>query len=204
MYFRLGKLRRVSTYVHMWWGIIGHVTVEAGNTVGTDGAPPQNLFLWLGILWLGILCVRKLVRSLLGSYLVNLLLGTLYQSINSVKHQQRRHLVFGVFTVIWSMWTGIHPARLRTLVVGRDIPCKSTLQAVEKILPTRQLCWRWRWIKPARLLCWWWTGMHSARSEIIVRGQSYGWRLEKYWPTNPSPPGECVPPAFGAGGGHTR
>ncbi len=23
------------------WGIIGHVTVEAGNTVGTDGAPPQ-------------------------------------------------------------------------------------------------------------------------------------------------------------------
>jgi hypothetical protein len=26
------------------WGIIGHVTVEAGNTVGTDGAPPQILF----------------------------------------------------------------------------------------------------------------------------------------------------------------
>ncbi len=25
----------------MWWGIIGHVTVEAGNTVGTDGAPPH-------------------------------------------------------------------------------------------------------------------------------------------------------------------
>jgi hypothetical protein len=24
------------------WGIIGHVTVEAGNTVGTDGAPPQD------------------------------------------------------------------------------------------------------------------------------------------------------------------
>ncbi len=23
------------------WGIIGHVTVEAGSTVGTDGAPPQ-------------------------------------------------------------------------------------------------------------------------------------------------------------------
>ncbi len=23
-------------------------------------------------------------------------------------------------------------------------------------------------------------------------------------PPNPSPPGECVPPAFGAGGGHTR
>ncbi len=42
VYFRLGKLRRVSTYVHMWWGIIGHVTVEAGNTVGTDGAPPQR------------------------------------------------------------------------------------------------------------------------------------------------------------------
>jgi hypothetical protein len=27
------------------------------------------------------------------------------------------------------------------------------------------------------------------------------WRLPKYWP---SPPGECVPPAYGAGGGHTR
>ncbi len=79
------------------------------------------------------------MRSLLGSSLVNLLLGTLYQSTNSVKHQQRRHFVFGVFTVIWSMWTGIHPARLRTLVVGRDIPCKSTLQAVEKILPTIEI-----------------------------------------------------------------
>ncbi len=42
------------------------------------------------------------------------------------------------------------------------------------------------------------------RREIIVRGQSYGWRLPKYWPPTPSPPGECVPPAYGAGGGHTR
>jgi hypothetical protein len=43
VYFRLGRLRRVSTYVHCTTdvGIIGHVTVEAGNTVGTDGAPPQ-------------------------------------------------------------------------------------------------------------------------------------------------------------------
>jgi hypothetical protein len=41
VYFRLGKLRRVSTYVQHVLGIIGHVTVEAGNTVGTDGAPPQ-------------------------------------------------------------------------------------------------------------------------------------------------------------------
>jgi hypothetical protein len=41
VYFRLGKLRRVSTYVQHVWGIIGHVTVEAGNTVGTDGTPPQ-------------------------------------------------------------------------------------------------------------------------------------------------------------------
>ncbi len=39
VYFRLGKLRRVSTYVQHVWGIIGHVTVEAA--VGTDGAPPQ-------------------------------------------------------------------------------------------------------------------------------------------------------------------
>jgi hypothetical protein len=40
VYFRLGRLRRVSTYVQHVWGIIGHVTAEAGNTVGTDGAPP--------------------------------------------------------------------------------------------------------------------------------------------------------------------
>jgi hypothetical protein len=41
VYFRLGRLQRVSTYVQQMWGIIGHVTVEAGNTVGTDGAPPH-------------------------------------------------------------------------------------------------------------------------------------------------------------------
>jgi hypothetical protein len=42
VYFRLGKLRRVSTYVQHVWGIIGHMTAEAGNTEGTDGAPPQK------------------------------------------------------------------------------------------------------------------------------------------------------------------
>jgi hypothetical protein len=31
MYFRLGKLQRVYTYVQQMWGIIGHVTVEAGK-----------------------------------------------------------------------------------------------------------------------------------------------------------------------------
>ncbi len=41
VYFKLGTLRRVSTYVQHVWGIIGHVTAEAGNKVGTDGAPPQ-------------------------------------------------------------------------------------------------------------------------------------------------------------------
>ncbi len=41
VYFRLGRLQRVSTYVQQMWGIIGHVTVEAGSPVGTDGAPPQ-------------------------------------------------------------------------------------------------------------------------------------------------------------------
>ena len=41
VFFKLGTLRRVSTYVQHVWGIIGHVTAEAGNTVGTDGAPPQ-------------------------------------------------------------------------------------------------------------------------------------------------------------------
>ncbi len=39
VYFRLGKLRRVYTYLQHMWGIIGHVT---GNAVGTDGAPPQK------------------------------------------------------------------------------------------------------------------------------------------------------------------
>ncbi len=42
VYFRLGRLQRVYTYVQQMWGIIGHVTVEAGNTVGTDGAPPHK------------------------------------------------------------------------------------------------------------------------------------------------------------------
>jgi hypothetical protein len=42
VYFKLGKLRRVSTYVQHVWGIIGHVTAEAGNAVGTDGAPPHH------------------------------------------------------------------------------------------------------------------------------------------------------------------
>jgi hypothetical protein len=42
VYFKLGTLRRVYTYVQHVWGIIGHVTAEAGNTVGTDGAPPHT------------------------------------------------------------------------------------------------------------------------------------------------------------------
>jgi hypothetical protein len=50
VYFRLGKLRRVYTYVQHIWGIIGHVTVEAGNAVGTDGAPPQLVFFHVKIL----------------------------------------------------------------------------------------------------------------------------------------------------------
>ena len=41
MYFKLGRLGTVSTHVQQMWGIIGHVTVEAGSPVGTDGAPPQ-------------------------------------------------------------------------------------------------------------------------------------------------------------------
>ncbi len=32
------------------WGIIGHVTVEAGSPVGTDGAPPQLLLGFLTVL----------------------------------------------------------------------------------------------------------------------------------------------------------
>ena len=47
VYFRLGRLQRVSTYVQQMWGIIGHVTVEAGNMAGTDGAPPQYFILFI-------------------------------------------------------------------------------------------------------------------------------------------------------------
>jgi hypothetical protein len=39
--FSIGRLGRVSTYVQHVRGIIGHVTVKAGNVVGTDGMPPQ-------------------------------------------------------------------------------------------------------------------------------------------------------------------
>ncbi len=47
MYFKLGRLGRVSTYVQQMWGIIGHVTVEAGKHSrsrwrATTG-PPQTL-----------------------------------------------------------------------------------------------------------------------------------------------------------------
>ncbi len=46
VYFKLGTLRRVSTYVQHVWGIIGHVTAEAANTAGTDGAPPHTYDLY--------------------------------------------------------------------------------------------------------------------------------------------------------------
>ncbi len=43
---------------------------------------------------------------------------------------------------------------------------------------------------------------HRTRREIItVRGQSYFSRLPKYWTTTPYPPGECVLPPDGEGGG---
>jgi hypothetical protein len=47
-------------------------------------------------------------------------------------------------------------------------------------------------------------GLRAQSTYITVRGQSYFSRLPKYWPPSPSPPGECVPPAFVAGGGQTR
>jgi hypothetical protein len=47
VYFRLDRLQRVSAHVQQMWGIIGHVTAEAGSRVGTDGAPPQfNTLAW--------------------------------------------------------------------------------------------------------------------------------------------------------------
>ncbi len=41
VYFRLGSYSGYLLYVQQMWGIIGHVTVEAGSPVGTDGAPPH-------------------------------------------------------------------------------------------------------------------------------------------------------------------
>ncbi len=41
VYFSQGKLGRVCTYKQHVLGIIGHVTVKAGNVVGKDGTPPQ-------------------------------------------------------------------------------------------------------------------------------------------------------------------
>jgi hypothetical protein len=47
VYFKLGRLGRVSTYVKHVWGIIGHVTVEAGkhsrNRWRATTGPPQTL-----------------------------------------------------------------------------------------------------------------------------------------------------------------
>jgi hypothetical protein len=43
----------------------------------------------------------------------------------------------------------------------------------------------------------------NRREIITVRGQSYVSHLPNIDPPSPSPPGECVPPAFFAGGGHT-
>jgi hypothetical protein len=40
-YFSIGRLGQVSTYVQHVWGIIGHVTVEVVNIVGTEVTPPQ-------------------------------------------------------------------------------------------------------------------------------------------------------------------
>ncbi len=39
---------------------------------------------------------------------------------------------------------------------------------------------------------------------LYSKSQSNVWRLPNYWPPTPPPPSECVPPAFGEGGGHTR
>jgi hypothetical protein len=44
----------------------------------------------------------------------------------------------------------------------------------------------------------------SRREIITVRGQSFVSRLPNIDPPSPSPPGECVPPAFVGGGGQTR
>ncbi len=43
-------------------------------------------------------------------------------------------------------------------------------------------------------------GVGHDHREIIVRGQSYGWRFPKYWPPIPLTARRVCTPAFGAGG----
>ncbi len=81
--------------------------------------------------------------------------------------------------------------------------------------------WTWRVYSSPSPAVWTWrvylsppSAVYSFRvyqqgREIInVRGQSYVLRLPKYWPTAPTPLTArrvcSVPPAFVAGGGHTR
>jgi hypothetical protein len=96
VYFRLGKLGRVSTYVQQVWGIIGHVTVAAGNTVGTDGAPPQNTIL-------NVVFVLVFFRTLSGSEGEQFLRG------NS---SEPGHL--------WILWYGDFPPRSWALCGGNN------------------------------------------------------------------------------------
>ncbi len=55
---------------------------------------------------------------------------------------------------------------------------------------------------PCGWIFWWSRPENLVRvgntTVVVVEG------LPKYWPPTPSPPGECVPPAFGGAEGHTR
>jgi hypothetical protein len=56
----------------------------------------------------------------------------------------------------------------------------------------------------------WWGGQKDSKRGISVEGlycersNPMSGVFRTIDPPTPSPPGDCVPPAFGAGGGHTR
>ncbi len=53
----------------------------------------------------------------------------------------------------------------------------------------------------SQINCYYHWKLSAQSTYFTVRGQSHFSRLPKYWPPpSPSPPGECVPPAFVAGG----
>ncbi len=104
-------------------------------------------------------------------------------------------------------------AHLKSSKISRALILDPELSIFVKIfefyLVTQSLYW---WKDPKKYL---WTPtvlwrlirrIHQAVEELYSKRPSNVWRLSKYWPHTPSPPGECVPPppAFGAGGGHTR
>ncbi len=66
------------------WGIIGHVTAEAGNTVGTDGAPP-HLFVYSDLLGKISSKYAQIFRNARTPYIPRYLVDSFSEGYNLVK-----------------------------------------------------------------------------------------------------------------------